>query len=328
MAEVYDVSVNALLRSSSVAVDLVPRFRALAGGSAQAADEAALLLNDLAAAEVELERLLGAPLQPNYPPERRLGPGDIREQAEDAALEMRQRLGLGLGAINDLVGVLESDVGARIFVRALPTSTISGLFIYDEGIGACILLNKKHPRERRTMTAAHEFGHLLSTRRQPDIVNAGQTAQSREERFATIFAAALLMPAASIRRRFEDLRRDAGRFSPRHLIVLAQQFNVSEEALCRRLQELGLLPDGTWDSLRDRGFSGDLVRQVLGDKAQEPEVTLPPRLWLLASEAYRQDLLTEGQLARMLRLDRVQVRAIFDALGAQEFGGDESLQPA
>jgi transcriptional regulator with XRE-family HTH domain len=81
MAEVYDVSVNALLRSSSVAVDLVPRFRALAGGSAQAADEAALLLNDLAAAEVELERLLGAPLQPNYPPERRLGPGDVREQA-------------------------------------------------------------------------------------------------------------------------------------------------------------------------------------------------------------------------------------------------------
>ena len=55
MAELYGSSVNALLRSSSVSVDLVPRFRALAGGSAQAADEAALLLNDLAAAEVELE---------------------------------------------------------------------------------------------------------------------------------------------------------------------------------------------------------------------------------------------------------------------------------
>jgi Zn-dependent peptidase ImmA (M78 family) len=174
------------------------------------------------------------------------------------------------------------------------------------------------------MTAAHEFWHLLSARRQPDVLSAGQTGQSREERFAAIFAVALLMPAASMRRRFEDLQRDAGRFSPRHLIVLAHQFNVSEEALCRRLQELGLLPDGTWDSLRDRGFSGDLVRQVFGDKAQEPEVTLPPRLWLLASQAYRQDLLSEGQLARLLRLDRVQVRAVFDALGDQEFGGDEA----
>jgi Zn-dependent peptidase ImmA (M78 family) len=327
MAEIYGVSVNALLRSSSVVVDLVPRFRALPGGAAGASDEAALLLNDLAAAEVELERLLGAPLQQNYPPERRLAPGDVREQAEDAALEMRQRLGLGLGAINDLVGVLESDVGVRVFVRPLP-SNISGLFAFDDAIGACVLLNKKHPRERRTMTAAHEFGHLLSARRQPDIVNAGRPPQSREERFAAIFAAALLMPAASMRRRFDDLQRDAGRFSPRHLIVLAHQCNVSEEALCRRLQELGLLPDGTWDSLRDRGFSGDLVRQVLGDKPQEPEVTFPPRLWLLASQAYRHGLLSEGQVARLLRLDRVQVRAIFDALGTQEFGGEEPLQPA
>lgn len=326
MAELYHVSVNALMRSSTVAVDLVPRFRALPGQTGQAAEAAALLLNDLAAAEVELETLLGAPMQPNYPPERRLGPGDLREQAEDAAIEMRQRLGLGLGAINDLVTVLESDVGVRLFVRPL-SSAISGLFVYDDTIGACILLNKNHPRERRTMTAAHEFGHLLSARRQPDIVN-NDAPQSREERFAVLFAAAFLMPAASMRRRFDELQRDARRFSPRHLIVLAHQFNVSEEAMCRRLQELGLLPDGTWDSLRDRGFTGDLVRQVLGDKPQEPEVMLPPRQWLLAAEAYQRGILSEGQVARMLRLDHVQVRAIFDALGTQEFDGDESLQPA
>lgn len=318
MAELYHTSTNALLRPSSVTVDLVPRFRALPGKSAKAANDAAALLNDLAAAEVELEHLVGATLSRNYPPERRLGAGDVREQAEDAALEMRQRLGLGLGAINDLISVLETDVGIRVFIRPLP-SNISGLFAYDDVTGACILLNLKHPSERRSMTAAHELGHLLATRREPDVLQMGETAQTREERFASSFAAALLMPAAAIRRRFDDLQRDAGKFSPRHLIVMAHQFNVSEEALCRRLEELGLLPNGTWDSLHDRGFSGQLVRQVFGDKPLESTLVLPPRLWLLAAQAYRQDLLSEGQLARLLRLDRVQVRAIIDVLGEQEF---------
>lgn len=320
MSELYHTSINALLRPSSVTTDLVPRFRALPGGNAQAAMEAATLLNDLAAAAIELEQLVGATLPRNYPPERRLGSGEIREQAEDAALEMRQRLGLGLGAINDLVSVLEADLGVHVFLRPLP-SNISGLFAYDDATGACILLNQKHPRERQSMTAAHEFGHLLTTRRAPDILHTAEAAQTREERFATTFAAALLMPAPTIRRRFDDLQRDAGRFSPRHLIVLAHHFNVSEEALCRRLQELALLPDGTWDSLRDRGFSGALVRQVFGEEPPAPSVRLAPRLWLLAAQAYRQELLSEGQLARLLHFDRVQVRVMIDTMGDQEFPG-------
>lgn len=42
-----------------------------------------------------------------------------------------------------------------------------------------------------------------------------------------------------------------------------------------------------------------------------------PRLWLLATEAYRRDLLSEGQLARMLRMDQLEVRSMLDALGGE-----------
>jgi hypothetical protein len=100
---------------------------------------------------------------------------------------------------------------------------------------------------------------------------------------------------------------------------------VSEEALCRRIEGLNLLPSGTWDSLRDRGFSGDLVRQVLGDRAASEESNFPPRLWYLAGEAYRRGLLSEGQIARMLKTDRVELRAMFDALGAEEGAELDSL---
>jgi Zn-dependent peptidase ImmA (M78 family)/DNA-binding XRE family transcriptional regulator len=317
IAELYGSSVNALLRAESVSVCLVPRFRSIAPDEEDAAD-AASLLNDLASSQVEFENILGIPARPNYPPERPIGPGDIRDQAEDAALETRQRLGIGLGPISDMVSLLELEFGIRVFIRPLGAARISGLFAFDEQIGACILLNKNHPRERRAMTAAHELGHLIATRTQADVVDFHTAPQSREERFAAAFSYSFLMPAAFVRRRFAELRQETGAFSPRHLILLAHQLSVSEEALCRRLEELNLLPAGTWDSLRDRGFSGELVRRVLGDRSAPEESAVPPRLWYLAGEAYRRGLLSEGQIARMLKTDRVELRAMFDALGAEE----------
>jgi len=314
MVALYGISVNDFFQCATAAAELVPRFRAGYGTSAEAAIESARLLNELAIAEYELERILGMPLRRDYPPERRIGPGDIPDQAEDAALDTRQRLGLGLSPINDMVSLLEREVGIRIFVQPLRTTLISGLFAFDETIGACILLNRNHPREKRALTAAHEYAHFLSTREQPDVLwERPQGAQSREEKFAAAFAPALMMPAAAIRRRFDDLRREAGRFSPRHLILLAHQFNVSNEALCRRLEDLGLVPGGTWDSLKGRGFSGELVREVLGDRARVQETVVSPRIWYLASEAYRRDLLSEGQIAKRLGMDRVDVRKMLDS---------------
>lgn len=314
LAGLYRQSVNALLRPSAVAVDLVPRFRALAESEDSPAADAARLLNDLAAGEAELERLLGQPMRPTYPPERPIGPGDLRDQAEDAAMELRQRLGLGLSPIGDMLSLLELDLLVRVFVRPLASSAISGLFIYDDELGACVLLNRNHPRERRALTAAHELAHLITSRRQPDVLDLEHAAQTRDERFANYFAAALMMPASLVRRRVQDLQRETGRFSPRHLILLAHYLNVSEEALCRRLEDLRLVPGGTWDSLKERKFNSDLVHQVLGDKTRAAESIMPPRLWLLAAEAHRRDLLTEDQLAQLLRMDLVEVRVMLDAL--------------
>ena len=94
--------------------------------------------------------------------------------------------------------------------------------------------------------------------------------------------------------------------------------------MCRRLEELQLLPSGTWDSLRERGFSGRHVRSVLGGgDAERRDAVATPRLWLLATEAYRRGLASEGQLVRMLRMDRLEVRAMLDALGGEV--GEEDL---
>jgi Zn-dependent peptidase ImmA (M78 family) len=133
------------------------------------------------------------------------------------------------------------------------------------------------------------------------------------------------MPAIAVRRRIDEIKREDRKFSPRHLIFLAHAFQVSEEAMCRRLEGMHLLPANTWDSLKERGFSGATVRQVLGDDSKPEATIMPPRLWLLAADAYRSQLLTEGQLANLLKMDRVETRKMLDDLNVEENDGDESI---
>jgi Zn-dependent peptidase ImmA (M78 family)/DNA-binding XRE family transcriptional regulator len=326
LAKLYGTSINALLREEAVHVDLAPRFRKVVGSDDQAA-EAAALIAELAKAEVELENLLGVRRVRNYPPERPLLPGDVRAQAEQDAAELRQRLGLGMGPVSDIVTLLEMELGVRVYVRRFD-GRISGVFAYDDALGPCMLLNANHPRERRTQSAGHETGHLLSTRREPEILHNNEAESSREERYANAFARAFLTPARAVLQKFQEVTAGSDRLTRRHVIVLAHFFGVSREAMVRRLEELESVKVGTWDWFEaNGGITDEQTRQVLGDlsapDAYKADAGRPTslRLNLLASEAYRQGLLSEGQLARLLRLDRIELREI---LGSQELEGSEA----
>jgi Zn-dependent peptidase ImmA (M78 family)/transcriptional regulator with XRE-family HTH domain len=320
LAKLYGTSVNALLRREAVHVDLAPRFRKLPDAINVAADGAVDIMSRLARAEVELENLLGITRVHNYPPERPILRGDVRLQAEQNALELRERLGLGNAPIGDIVTLLEMEMGVRVYVRRVD-GRISGLFAYDDELGPCILLNANHPRERRTQSAAHECGHLVSMRRQPDVLHSDDMSQSREERYADAFGRAFLTPPRAVMQKFQEITAGADRLTRRHAIVLAHFFGMSREAMVRRLEELGLVKKGTWDWFQaNGGITDQHARQVLGDlstpDAQKADADRPTtlRLNLLAAEAYRRELLSEGQLARLLDIDRLELREMMDGL--------------
>lgn len=302
------------------------------GVGARGIDDAVTLLADLARAEVELENILGIKRSFNYPPERPILPGDVRQQAEQDALELRQRLGLGLSPIRDMITLLELDLGVRVYVRRLGTG-ISGLFAYDDVLGACILLNADHPLARRNQTAGHETGHLVGSRREPEVLLEKPVENSREERYADAFGRCFLTPGRAVMQKFHDVTAGASQLTRRHVIVLAHFFGASREAMVRRLEELKLAREGTWDWFeRNGGITDEQERQVLGDlktlNSQKTEAGRPTtlRLALLAAEAHRRELLSEGQLARMLKLDRVELRVLLDGLGHEEGGVDGQLQ--
>ncbi|MBS0251111.1 MAG: ImmA/IrrE family metallo-endopeptidase [Proteobacteria bacterium] len=332
LSRLYRVSANAILRKEAVHVDLAPRFRKLAGAQSDSLDEAVGLLADLARAEVELENILGVTRVTNYPPERPILAGDVRLQAEQDANELRQRLGLGLAPVTNVVTLLEMELGVRVFVRRFD-GKISGLFAFDDAIGACILLNANHPRERRNQTGIHEVGHLVSTRRVPEVLHLNDTDNSREERYANAFARSFLTPARAVMQKFHEVTAGATQLTRRHVIVLAHFFQVSREAMVLRLEELGLTKAGTWEWFQKNGDITDAhARQVLGDLRQpdplKAEADRPTtlRLALLAAEALQRELLSEGQLARLLRMNRVELRELVDGLGIERGEPDGQLQ--
>jgi Zn-dependent peptidase ImmA (M78 family) len=199
------------------------------------------------------------------------------------------------------------------------------VFAYDDALGACILLNANPPRVRRNQSGGHELGHLVSVRREPEVLHASEMENTREERYATAFARSFLTPAGAVRQKFQEVTAGSARLTRRHVIVLAHYFGVSREAIVRRLEELGLTRKGTWDWFASNGgITAEQLKQVLGDlmpsdqhKAEADRPTTL-KLNLLAAEAYQRELLSEGQLARLLRIDRVELREMLLDLDPQE----------
>jgi Zn-dependent peptidase ImmA (M78 family)/DNA-binding XRE family transcriptional regulator len=318
-ARLYCISAGKLTSPDAVHVDLSAKFRRTEGKEASKAVTQALnLLNRLATGVVQLERLLGQELRTDYPPPIRINPQIVNQQAEDAANNLRTRLGLGLGPIPDLTSLLELELGLRLFFRPLPPQ-IAGLYAYDAVIGACILVNTNHHWKRQVQTVSHETGHFVSDRSHADILEEEEVSLSIEERFAKRFGSAFLMPASGVRARFDQVVGSENRFDVRELILLAHQFGVATEAMCRRLEELTLLPQGTWDSIRERGFASDLERSVIGEAGvplKPPPIS--PRLAYLASIALDRELLSEGQLCDLLAVDRLELREALKPFNAEE----------
>ncbi|WP_295429289.1 XRE family transcriptional regulator [uncultured Thiodictyon sp.] len=318
LCDLYQTSPGGLLRPDAIHVDLAVQLRRLpAVGADQDAVDVSRVLHTLAARYVELERKLGRPLEPAYPPVWRLARGQVQEQAEDAAMDLRGRLGIGHLPIPDLLGLIETELRIRLFIVPLPSS-VSGAYAYHEALDACILVNANHALTRQAWTAAHELGHFQTDRRNGEVLleqGGGEKGEGvADDHFAKLFAGAFLMPAAAVRARYRDLCEGQGKFSPRSLVYLARSFYVAPEAMARRLEQLRLFKKGTFDALRTSGFDGSAIRRILGDATVPSPPRFLPRYTLIAVEAYEQELISEGELAQMLRIGRIETREIVASL--------------
>ena len=157
------------------------------------------------------------------------------DEAESLADEVRRLWELGKDPIPNMTELLE-EKGLKVLVEALP-DRVSGFtcLVKRSGDSAelpVIVVNKKASLERRRLTLAHELAHRL--------MDPGELSERNEEKAATVFASAFLMPR-------EHLAREAGRHRHRlgyhELIDLKRMYGVSGAALLVRLNQIGVIHD-------------------------------------------------------------------------------------
>jgi Zn-dependent peptidase ImmA (M78 family)/transcriptional regulator with XRE-family HTH domain len=320
LAEVLKTSVHDLLRETLVRTEISPRFRAGFGVDKKSSPvaDAVERLRSFGARYAELERLHSirrVPARLETLRTYRVDPDiqgflDHRLAGEDAARAVRSMLGLEDEPAVHLDERFELEAGLRIFyLDRLPPGLSAFLFWSDE-IGPCIAINADHPFEKQRWSLVHETGHLLRDPEAGDILDESDSLKRSEELFPDSFATEFLMPAVGVQKRFADKCR-AGRFTVVDLYSLARHFEVSFQAMALRLEDLRLLPRGSYEKMsKSQIRPRDLARHE-PPKQTGPRRKFPERYIGLAVAAYDQELLSEGELAEYLDTDIADARRIF-----------------
>lgn len=131
-----------------------------------------------------------------------------------------------------------SQLGIRVFRWDFPDE-ISGILVFDEN-SAVIGVNNSHSYVRQNFTIAHELGHYILHSADHSYIDLSEIeltgvyfdeSQQEQETEANQFAAALLMPALWVTQDFDEYGEEG-------LTMLAQRYEVSEQAMWFRLRNL------------------------------------------------------------------------------------------
>lgn len=326
LARTYGRPVSDFVRTRPSVEPFDVQFRAAPGASSHDDPIRGVVAEweDLCVSYLELEEALGSPLPRDYPPEYAGDDVPTELLAESIAASERRRLGLGDGPVPRLRDVLEQEVGLRVFCLPMPTP-YSEMYAYDDRLGGCLAVNQNHPVERQRWSLAHGYLHFLAHRQRPVVNYEGQYRRVPEsERLADAFAMHFLLPTVSVTRHFSAYRRDS-RFTPTDLLTLADYYGVGVETLALRLEGLGLLPAGTWDRLRDRGFRIRASQETLSldPRARERADKYPLYYQHLAIDALDEGSITEGRFAELFGIGRVEARTLADTLRERSSGLSE-----
>jgi Zn-dependent peptidase ImmA (M78 family)/DNA-binding XRE family transcriptional regulator len=316
LAALYGQPVNHFVRTMEPLTDFQPHFRVamekVKPAEAEQLRAAIREFKEYVENYLDLEQRMKSPMRMNYPQPVELNPRvNVTELAEDIANRERQRLGLGDQPIPNIRSLLESDVGVRIFFTGLPRM-FAGMYIFVDGLGGCMLINSVHPMDKQRASIAHEYAHLIVDRYTAGIDYLTIFGRKpANERFAESFAMSFLMPASSVRFRFNEIVNATGNFQVGDLVRLKHFYSVSMEAMALRLESLGLLKQGTWELLKEKGLPIREAEKRLGLISEpRPEPAYPERYKFLAVHAYERGELSEKELANYLRCDIWEVRRV------------------
>lgn len=160
------------------------------------------------------------------------------EPCDPRRLIVQHDVSIFLESYSDYAGFFDRDIDATAAWLA-GLDCWSGITIVLQGGSLMIMLNPCHSQRRRTLTLAHEFGHLVRGHRPVGFDHLdGVLAQPRysdaQEEEANSYALAILLPYAPLLQLMRCGASDQ---------AIAAHYGVSVEALHMRYKLAGL-----WDS--------------------------------------------------------------------------------
>lgn len=183
-----------------------------------------------------------------------LDPDEHLGGAVEIARKMRQHLGVPDGAIANLTQIVEQ---AGCIVRYIDYGTlkIDGYSVFNENHTPIIFLNRAFPSDRRRLTLAHEFGHIIMHRE----------SRPNMESEAYDFAGEFLMPEREIKHTMYPLTVDK-------LARMKLKWGVSMAAILKHGERIGAVKERYYRYLyMQLGKSGYRTTEPYSDKiAKEP----------------------------------------------------------
>lgn len=171
-------------------------------------------------------------------------PDEYPHGAKEIARLIRQYLNLPAGPVENVVEAVEK---AGCFVRFIDFGTllVDGFAVLSEANVPIIFVNKAFPADRRRLTLAHEFGHV--------IMHRGQVRSNIEDE-AFEFAGEFLMPEREIK----------PSLYPLNLQKLARQklkWKVSMAAILQHAKKMGAVNDRYYRYMRSELAKNGYTKQ-------------------------------------------------------------------
>lgn len=233
-----------------------------------------------AEAQLRFMMRLRRALEPGESPVAMPLPGVVEnfQQAEQAAVSLREAWGLGEQPIESVTRVVE-DAGGLVIESGSHDDLFDGLAGWIDDTVPVIAVSPAVSEDRRRFSIAHELGHLFMRVEDAD--------EETEEKLAHRFAAAFLVPPRIARRELGEQRRH---LSFRELALLKEKHGLSMQAWILRAEDVGII-----DAAHRRTLFAELGSR--GWRKQEPvELECDERPTKLAQWTAR--ALAEGLLSR------------------------------
>ena len=208
-------------------------------------------------------------------------------QAEDAAIRLRNRWNVGNDAIAHLTELLE-DRGIKVALLDGPEDFDGAYTATEDRQHVLIALNRNRPGERLRFTAAHELGHWVMEL--PD-----NMSERDKENCCHRFSGAFLYPAVQVHVDFGSHKRSKVHMG--ELLNAKRRFGISMQVALRRLMDLNLLTEA--------GYKSACIQiSRNGWRSAEPEPLLaerPRRFESLVYWGMSEELFTPSRAAEFLQ---------------------------